>query len=87
MDKFIFGSRNFYSGRSIGQGRGRGNRPRGVWKHGRNKKIRFLVHFNANYEEFNQLATNGHMFLISPNVSCQPFISHVPHQSPLHGTS
>ena len=53
MDIFIFGSMNFYSRGSGRQGRGIGNRPRGVWYHGGNKNIIFSVHFNANSKEFN----------------------------------
>lgn len=73
---------SFYS-RGFGRkGKGRDNRPRVVWKHSRNKKIIFSMHSNVDSEEFNQLATTGHLFLGSPNVSCQPSISHVPYQSP-----
>lgn len=41
------------------------------------------MHFKVDYEEFNPLATSGHLFFDSPNVSCQPSLSHVPHQAPL----
>ena len=74
---------SFYSRGSGRANRGRGNRPRGIWKHGRNKKIRFFVHFNANYEEFNQISTIGHLLLSSPNASYHPSISQGPPQSPL----
>jgi hypothetical protein len=56
---------------------------RGVWQHGKNKNIKFFVHFNADSDEFNQLETIVHLFLGSPNVSCHPSISHAPYQSPL----
>lgn len=68
---------SFYSRGSSRQGRGRSNIPRGIWQHGRNKKIIFSVHFNVDYEEFNQLGTTSHIFLGSPS------IYRVPHQSPL----
>ena len=73
----------FYSKVFGRQGRGRGNRPLGIWKHGRNKKIRLYVHFNAYSEEFHQLVTIGQLSLGPPNVSYQPSLSHVPHQEPL----
>ena len=40
----------FYS-RDLGrQGRGRGNNTRGIWKHGKNKKIGLSIHFNVDLE-------------------------------------
>jgi hypothetical protein len=44
----------------------RGNRGRGpnaFWQRGRNKRMRFSIHFDANSEEFNQLVQTGYLNL------------------------
>lgn len=41
------------------------------------------MHFNADSEEFNQLATTMHLFLGSPNVTFHPSMSKMPPQSSL----
>ena len=62
-------SMRFYSQDSSRQNKGTGNRPQEIWNHGKNKKIRFFFYFNDDLEEFNQLATIGHLYLASPIVS------------------
>lgn len=61
----------------------RGNKPRGFWKHGKNNKITFPVHFNPNSQEFHQLDTTGHLYLGPPNPHCHPSLFHVHHQDHL----
>jgi hypothetical protein len=41
---------------SCGYRRGHVKRPNVIWKEGRKKRIMFFVHFDANCDEFNQLA-------------------------------
>lgn len=57
-----------------GQGRGRRNRPPGWWDSSRNKKNRFFVPFNVDYDEFNQLASTYRLKMWSLNVSCIPHV-------------
>ena len=81
--KFLKCSMSFYSKGFSKKGRGRGNMPHGFWKHGKNKKIRFFVHFNADSEELYQLATKCHLYLGPPNPPYQSSLSHVPHRAAL----
>ena len=74
---------SFYYRGSSRQSRGRGHIPHGLWKHGRNKNIRFSLHFNADSEEFHQFSTIGHLYIGPPIPPCQASLSHVLHQSPL----
>ena len=83
MDIFIFGIMIFYSNGLSRKKKGRGNRPRGVWKHGRNKKIIFLVNFNVDSDKFNHPTTTGHFFLGSLDVPNHRSTYHARHQYPL----
>jgi len=66
---------SFFSRGSKGSRRGRGRRPNVVWQEGRNKRIRFSVHFDANSKEFNQLVQNGHLSLGGQQALPQTFAS------------
>lgn len=46
-----------------GSRRGQGRRKNAFGQEGRNKRIRFSVHFDANSDEFNHLAHTTHLFL------------------------
>jgi hypothetical protein len=63
----------FFNRGSRGSRRGQGRRPNVIWQEGRNKRIRFFVHFDANSDEFNQLAQIGHLFLGGQQALPQPF--------------
>lgn len=68
-----------------GSRRGQGRRKNAFGQEGRNKRIRFSVHFDANSDESNHLARTTHLFLggeqalrepLRPlNVTLQPHMS------------
>jgi hypothetical protein len=63
----------FFSRSSKRNRRGQGRRPNVVWKEGRNKIFGFLVHFDANSDEFNQLVQTRHIFLGGQQALTWPF--------------
>jgi hypothetical protein len=64
---------SFFSQGSQGSRIVQGRRLNVVWKEGRNKKIRFYVHFDANSDEFDQLVQTRHIFLGGQQALPRPF--------------
>jgi hypothetical protein len=50
--------------RNIGAIEKQGRVPNAFGKRGRNKRMRFSIHFDANYEEFNQLVQTSYLNLV-----------------------
>jgi hypothetical protein len=59
----FFSRGNNFSGNRGNRGN-KGRMPNAFGKRGRNKRMRFSIHFDANSEEFNQLVQTGYLNLI-----------------------
>jgi hypothetical protein len=61
MSFFSHGSNHFGNKGNRGK---RGRMPNAFGKRGRNKRMRFSIHFDANSEEFNQLVQTNYLNLV-----------------------